>query len=393
MNGTENYMLQQMQNMAAAMSGVPQTGNKTQEGGSFQDMMDQVGSRNSSSETAPGKDSKDVKDTKDVKETVKEKDEPVEKAPVQGDEKEELKPEQLVANPNAVSILDWFRPEVVQPVEEAVIEVPVDAIAEESVQGPDLALDGQTPEMETGVEANVDAGVSMERQPENFQETMRELPKENEAETVETAVEAPEEAPERVESTVKPQQREDAPEVEVEVEADDEPKAEAVEIERPVFHDVKSAPVKVGETYETVDTQKPDMEQQLADTIQAAVQNSVQRVEIHLAPQNLGSLTIEMIKDVNGALQVVLHASNSKAMGVLNQHLDGLQAALRNYNQEEVRVQVQHSDESQQQNFKQADPDGRGNQQRQQEREHREEHAGDAFMQKLRLGLFGTDGI
>ncbi len=391
MNVTENYMLQQMQNMAAAMSGVPQAGNKTQENGSFQDMMDQVGSKNSASETASVKDSKDGKDTKDVKETVKEKDEPVEKTPVQADEKEELKPEQLVANPNAVSILDLFRPEVVQPVEEAVIEVPVDAIAEESVQGPDLALDGQMPEMETGVEANVDAGVSMERQPESFQETMQELPKEEQPAKAPETVEAPTDAPERVESTVKPQQREDAPEVEVEVETDDEPKAEAVETERPVFHDVRTAPVKVGETYETVDTQKPDMEQQLADTIQAAAQNSQQRVEIHLAPQNLGSLTIEMVKDVNGALQVVLHASSSKAMGVLNQHLDGLQAALRNYNQEEVRVQVQHSGESQEQHFKQADPDGRGNQQRQQEKEHHEEHTGDDFMQKLRLGLFGVD--
>ena len=401
MNVTENYMLQQMQNMASAMSAVPQTGNKTQENGSFQDMMDQVGSKNSASETASAskdsKDSKNVGDTKDVKETVKEKDDLEEKAPVQGEEKEELKPEQLTANPNAVNSLELFRPDVVQAADEAVIEVPVDAIAEESVQGPDLALDGQLSQMETGVQADVDTGVSMERQPESFQETMQELPKENETEAVET-VEAPETAPERVESSVKPQRNaEDAPEVEVEVEveveSDDEPKAEVVEIERPVFHDVRSAPVKVGETYETLDTQKPDMEQNLADTIQAAAQSVVQRVEIHLAPQNLGSLTIEMVKDVNGALQVVLHASNSKAMGVLNQHLDGLQAALRNYNQEEVRVQVQHNDESQEQHFKQADPDGRGNQQRQQEKEHHEEHTGDAFMQKLRLGLFGTDEI
>jgi flagellar hook-length control protein FliK len=116
-------------------------------------------------------------------------------------------------------------------------------------------------------------------------------------------------------------------------------------------------------------------------------------VEIRLAPQNLGSLTIEMAKDANGALQVVLHASNAKAAGVLNQHLDGLQAALRGYSQEEVRIEVQRSDESQQQNFRQADPDGRGNQQRQQQERREEEHTGDAFMQKLRLGLFGADAL
>ena len=127
--------------------------------------------------------------------------------------------------------------------------------------------------------------------------------------------------------------------------------------------------------------------------IQTAAQNGQQRVEIHLAPQNLGSLVIEMTKDANGALQVVLHASSAKAAGVLNQHMDGLQAALRSYSQEEVRIEVQHSEESQQQHFKQADPDGRGQQNRQQQEHREEKHSGDAFIQKLRLGLFDTDEI
>ena len=388
MNVSENYLFQQMQTLAASMSNVPQTGSnkdKATESGSFQEMMDQASGKTSAEKT-PSKETQS-------KEPVKEKAEAVEqqeKAPAQTDKKEELKPEQLAANPNAMNIMDLFRPDVVQPTEEAVIEIPVDAIAEESVEGPELALDGQLPEMESGVDAQVDTGVSMEQQPESFQETMKEVPQEQ-AETAQT-VEAPEAAPQRTESV----ERDELPEAEVRTEGEneDEPKAEAADTQQPVFHEARSTPIKVGETYETVDTQQPGMEQKLTDVIQAAVQNGAQKVEIHLAPQNLGSLVIEMTKDAGGALQVVLHASNAKAAGVLNQHMDGLQAALRSYSQEEVRIEVQRSDESQEQHFKQADPDGRGQQQNRQQQEHREEeHTGDAFMQKLRLGLFGTDEI
>ena len=397
MNVTENYLLKQMQALAANMSNVPQSGNgkdKTAEGSTFQDLINQAGKTNSSEKAS-------AKDT-DGKEPMQEKEETegLEKEPVKAEEeKEELKPEQLVANPNAVNILDLFRPEVVQPEEEAVIEVPVDAIAEESVEGPELALDGYLPEMETGVEANVESGVSMEQQPETFQQTLEEVPQEQRpvetAETVET-VEAPvvqEAAPEQQAETMEKPRQELPEEVEaVEAETDEEPKAEAAEVEQPVFHEVHSTPVKVGETYETVDTEKPDMEQKLTDIIQAAVQNGAEKVEIRLAPQNLGSLTIEMTKDVNGVLQVVLHAVNPKTENLLNQHMNGLQAALRGYSQDEVRIEVQRGDESQDQHFRQADPDGRGNQQRQQQQErHEEEHTGDAFMQKLRLGLFGDE--
>ncbi len=165
MNVTENYLLQQMQTLAASMSNVPQTGgknNKTAEGSTFQDMMNQAGK---TSDTA-------AKDT-ETKEPVKEKDETeaggLEKEPVKAEE--ELKPEQLTANPNAVNILDLFRPDMVQPAEEPVIEMPVEAIPETGVEGPELGLDGQLPEMETGVEANVESGVSMEQQPEDRKST------------------------------------------------------------------------------------------------------------------------------------------------------------------------------------------------------------------------------
>ena len=43
MTVTENYMLQQMQQMAASMTALPQTGSKDKsEGSSFQDLMDKT---------------------------------------------------------------------------------------------------------------------------------------------------------------------------------------------------------------------------------------------------------------------------------------------------------------------------------------------------------------
>ena len=116
-------------------------------------------------------------------------------------------------------------------------------------------------------------------------------------------------------------------------------------------------------------------------------------MEIRLTPQNLGALTIEMTKDANGALQVVLHAANSRTAGLLDQHLNGLHAALQNYSQEPVQIEVQRGEESQQQHFQQqADPDGRGRQ-RQQRQETQEETSHGDFLQKLRLGLFGEGDI
>ena len=115
-------------------------------------------------------------------------------------------------------------------------------------------------------------------------------------------------------------------------------------------------------------------------------------MEIRLNPQNLGSLIIEMTKDTAGVLQVVIHASTPKAEGLLNQHLSGLHSALQGYGHEEVRLEVQRNEHSEQQNFRQADPDGRGQHHGRGQQERHEEHTGgEEFMQKLRLGLFGLE--
>ena len=389
MTNVENALLRQMQKMSAAigaMQGAASKDKGSQAAVSFQEMMQQSGGKVSSKQ--PAKDAPAEKPVKGEEENLEEGRLPVEK------QEEELKPENLAGNPNAV-VMELFRPEIVEGAGEQTAEPILAAIPEETVQETAMDLEGQSPELETGVDAGVGAEVSMEQQPRDFGQAMEEAPVQQE--TTQPVQVRQEDAPEQaVEEVDKPDDLPDTVEVKVEnLEEGEETSGESAAAGQAVFHETESVPVKVGERYETVDTQKPEMENQLADVIRGAAQTGTERIQIHLAPQNLGSLVIEMTKDANGALQVVLHTSNAKAAGVLNQHLDGLHNALQSYGQEEVRVEVQRGQESQEQHFKQADPDGRGqHQQRQQQERHEEDSVnGQEFLQKLRLGLFGTDEL
>ena len=348
---------------------------------SFQEMMQQSGSKVSSKQ--PEKDAPAEKPVEGKEEVLEEGKLPVEKP------EEELKPEDLAGNPNAV-VMALFRPDIVESGAEQAAAPVLTALPEETVQETAMEVDAQAPGMETAVDSELGAEVSMEQQPKDFGQAMEEAPA---GETVQQAEQVRESAPEQaVEEADKP----DLPEkVEVRADNGEDAPEEAPVGEQPVFHEARAVPVKVGERYDAVDTQKPEMDNQLADAIRSAAQAGTERIQIRLAPQNLGSLVIEMTKDANGALQVVLHTSNARAAGVLNQHLDGLHTALQNYGQEEVHVEVQRGQESQEQHFKQADPDGRGQQQNRQQQERREEtpENGQEFLQKLRLGLFGTDEL
>ena len=402
MTSVDNTLLKQMQKMAANLSAMQSANTKdkgNQAAVSFQDMMQKSSGKVSEKTAASDKTGADEKPA--AAEKAEEALEEAKSLPVQAKKDEELKPENLAANPNVAVMLDLLRPEIVETVVEAPVEAAVEALPEEAIPQANLNLEDQTPQMETAVDTNVGAEVSMEQQPKEFGEAMQEAPAQTDApvqqqQTVETQQEAAPEQTHAVEQTEKP----DLPEhVEVKAESEtetEEPTGEMGVQETPVFHEAEAVPVKVGERYEMVDTQEPQMEQKLADTIQAAAQQGNERIQIHLAPQNLGSLVIEMTKDASGALQVVLHTSNAKAAGVLSQHLDGLHNALLGYGHEEVHVEVQKGQESQQQDFKhQADPDGHSqNQRQQQHQEHRESgENGQEFLQKLRLGLFGGEDL
>ena len=172
--------------------------------------------------------------------------------------------------------------------------------------------------------------------------------------------------------------------------ADTDLDASAMADRQPLFKDVKAAPVKVGENFQ-LDTQRPDMDDRLADAIRYAAQQDLRQIEIKLSPENLGSLTIKLTQASDGTLQVVLHAANAKAASLLSQHADGLNAALQGYSQNsEVRVEVQRNEDSQQAQQEQTNPDGHNRQQRQQQRQEQHSDSQD-FVQRLRLGLFGSD--
>lgn len=379
MNTVENALLQQMQKLAAsitAMQGATGKNNK-QADVSFQDMLQQSGSKLEAARENTDKPVDELEQPEDAEQPA---------LPVE--DKEELKAENLTGNPNAVAVMDLFRPEIVETAE--AVETVLEPIPQETVEGPVLDIGEQAFEMETGVDSEVGAEVSMEQQPRDFRQTMEDTPRQA-ADSAPIRQQQAEAAPEqKAEQTERPER--ELPEVEaVEVERDDEPVSEAPAAQQPVFHEVEAAPVKVGEHYE-VDTEQPDMEQQLATRIHDAAQTGQEYIQIRLNPQNLGALVIEMTRDTAGVLQVVLHASTPRAEGLLNQHLAGLHNALLGYGHEEIRLEVQRNEQSEQQNFRQADPDGRNQQHARQQRERREEkQSGEEFMQKLRLGLFDVE--
>ena len=165
-------------------------------------------------------------------------------------------------------------------------------------------------------------------------------------------------------------------------------------VETPVFREVREVPIKVGEAPapEKAPETKP-MEHQIADKLTQALQSGETKVEIQLTPENLGKVTVEMTFNENGALHVQLHVESSRTQGLLEKNMATLQQLLSRDSQQEVRVEVQHQQESQQQNFQ----DGRHSQQQNQQQEGRHpqqesRHGGEDFLHQLRLGLVPTEG-
>lgn len=400
MNVAENILLRQM---AGSMSSVPQVGGngnkKEQKDSSFQDMLDQTGKDTAVNNKENA--SVDNQGSQDQKEPVQDaKGETTEK-PAGKTEREPGKAQELHGDPNAMaSVMDLFRPEIVDVSEAETIAAaaPVEAVGQETA-AVETAVEEVVPEIQMAVTQVPEEKAPVQELPQEVQAAPEEAPETGDAQPVVEApkAEAVEAAPE------KPEAVEEARPEAVEASGDtteeaEKPQEDAAEINQPVFQKVDTAPMKVGESYKTVDTEEPQMEEKLADTVREAVQAGAERVEIQLSPANLGRITIEMTRSVEGMLEVVIHAATTKAAGLLNQHLDGLHAALQNYGQETVRVEVQRGQEAQEQHlFQHADPDGRGRQQGREDQQHQqrqeEEHSSGDFLQKLRLGLVSLETI
>ena len=153
-------------------------------------------------------------------------------------------------------------------------------------------------------------------------------------------------------------------------------------VETPVFENVRDIPVKVGEAPVEEPEPEPEIpvEDQIGPKLAQALNAGDTRVELQLNPENLGHVTVEMTL-----------AESGKTMNLLEKGLDNLHLMLARNAQQDVQVEVQKQEESQQQNFY----DGRGGhaQHQDQRRERREEQRdSENFFQQLRLGLIPEDG-
>ena len=162
--------------------------------------------------------------------------------------------------------------------------------------------------------------------------------------------------------------------------------------EAPVFQDVREIPVKVGEAPVAEETLETPVEDQIGPRLAEALKSGDTRVEIQLAPESLGKVTVEVTLREDGTLHVALHAENSQTRGLLERSADNLMAMLGRDARQEVQVEVPRQQESQQQNFYDGQQ-GREHQGRQQEQEHQQERqGGEDFLHQLRLGLVPGDG-
>lgn len=156
---------------------------------------------------------------------------------------------------------------------------------------------------------------------------------------------------------------------------------------QPLFRDVEAVPMKVGET-PVADTAQPDLDAQLAKQIGTTLEDGAQQVKIQLTPESLGTLTIDLTRTQDGALQVVLHTTTEKAANLLSQHAENLGALLQSNTQNTVQVEVQQQEQNQQ--FQQQSQ--QQNQQHEQGRQHSpRQQSGEDFLQQLRLGLVTLD--
>lgn len=394
MNVTEQQMLERMQQVAAAMAtSLPQAGQnsdvpKAEKGDSFKDMMDKAKDQKTE---APKK--TDSPQQTEKTEGTQETEQPRKAETVKNADGTETKKVHLTAQEAAMVAAGYASLSPVQPDGTVWLAVLVregqgNPLADQIIRGVEPTGAGQDLSAYF-----VDDEWVIEPSEELTTALKQLLTKTGDPRSAEEILSSLEERYQSIQ-----------PKIEIEIEIV-EPQAQQTDEEdmtdltgeipdaQPLFKDVEAAPVKVGENFQ-LDTQQADMDDQLAETIRSAAQQGLKQVEIKLSPENLGSLTIKLTQSADGALQVVLHTSTTKAAALLTQHLDRLDMALQNYGQTQVHVEVQRNEDSQQaqQQFQQADPDGHNRQQQQQQHQQENEHSGD-FLQRLRLGLVDLEDV
>ena len=161
------------------------------------------------------------------------------------------------------------------------------------------------------------------------------------------------------------------------------------EAENPVFREVNAIPVQVGEVKTVQGKAETSAAEQVLSTLETAVKEGHQFIELELEPRNLGKVHIEMLMQKDGTLQVLLRAEKPATQLMLDRDAAELQSALARNTRQEVQVETPQQqenahlqyDEQQRQN---------GNQQ-QNNRQNEQSQNGESFLQQLRLGLVPDD--
>lgn len=160
----------------------------------------------------------------------------------------------------------------------------------------------------------------------------------------------------------------------------------------PVFHDVKAAPVKVGEAVrESRTAETADVVRQLDSGLAQALEQGETRVELQLTPEHLGAVKVEITRTAEGTVRIALSAQSGETRSLLEKHADGLRAALGSRTQSEVQVEVRKDEGSQRRDDHPYEGhNGQNRQQGERRRQEQPERTED-FLQQLRLGLIPSE--
>ena len=177
------------------------------------------------------------------------------------------------------------------------------------------------------------------------------------------------------------------------METGDQTDVEVVDVENgavALFKETESLPVKVGDTV-TVNTESTEFDAQMADTLTDAVETGLQKVELKLTPEHLGTVTVELTRGQDGVLQIVMRTENHNTLKLLSEHSHTLSALLQGNGQKsEVRVDVPQTQDSQQ--LWQEHEQEKGQQQHQNShQQEQKQSSSEDFFHQLRLGLFQTE--
>ena len=170
------------------------------------------------------------------------------------------------------------------------------------------------------------------------------------------------------------------------------PELDSVQTEgaaQPLFDRTEHMPVKVGEA-DTLDATEPDFAPRLAKAITEAEQEGVRHVELKLAPEHLGKLSVELTQGKDGVLHIVFHAENEQAMKLLQEHSATLVSMLHGSHSGEIQVEVPRPQQGEQ---PWQQPEQQPGQQhgRNPQEQGRQRQSTEDFLQQLRLGLLGVE--